>query len=70
MSLSNRRARSVKEYLAAKGIEKCRLLARGYGASKPITPGKTRAQRLMNRRVEFVILDGRFDAVCQSKSSE
>ncbi|HTL83515.1 MAG TPA: OmpA family protein [Bacteroidia bacterium] len=40
MSLSQRRAQSVVDYLISKGISKDRLQAQGYGETKPLIPDK------------------------------
>jgi OOP family OmpA-OmpF porin len=50
--LSQRRAQSVADFLAAAGINRERLVVRGYGPDRPI-PG-TRASAGENRRVEAV----------------
>ena len=56
-ALSQRRANSVKAYLAAKGVAPERLAAVGYGESKPVADNKTEAGRSENRRVEFQVLN-------------
>jgi outer membrane protein OmpA-like peptidoglycan-associated protein len=57
MSLSQARANSVKDYLVRyHGIDPRRLIAVGYGETKPIGDNTTREGRAMNRRVEFVII--------------
>ena len=56
-SLSERRARSVLEFLAAAGIDRSRMTARGYGEASPIADNATDAGRAMNRRVELRIID-------------
>lgn len=56
-SLSQRRANSVKAYLAAKGVAPERLSAVGYGESKPVADNATEAGRGENRRVEFQVLN-------------
>jgi outer membrane protein OmpA-like peptidoglycan-associated protein len=53
VDLSQRRARAVLEYLVAKGVERSRLSARGYGFDKPIATNDTPLGRAKNRRVEF-----------------
>ncbi len=55
--LSQRRANSIITYLVTKGIEKERLLAKGYGATKPISTNATIAGRGSNRRVEMKLFD-------------
>jgi outer membrane protein OmpA-like peptidoglycan-associated protein len=55
--LSDRRAKSVMKYLVAKGIEKTRLIAKGYGFDFPIDTNATQEGRDRNRRVEFNILE-------------
>jgi OmpA-OmpF porin, OOP family len=54
MRLSRARARSVRQYLLARGIPPARLSARGYGPDKPIGDNKTDEGRTKNRRVEFI----------------
>lgn len=54
--LSQQRAESVVNYLIGKGIPKERMLARGYGESKPIAPNTTPEGRQKNRRTEFKII--------------
>jgi OmpA-OmpF porin, OOP family len=56
-TLSEDRARAVKEYLVAQGIDKERLESVGYGDSKPIAPNLTARGRELNRRVEFIVLE-------------
>lgn len=51
--LSQRRADSVKEYLASRGISESRMQATGYGEEQPIASNSTREGRAENRRVEL-----------------
>jgi OOP family OmpA-OmpF porin len=53
--LSERRARAVREYLEAKGIDPSRLSTAGYGESRPVASNDTREGRTKNRRVEFIV---------------
>ncbi len=55
--LSQKRAEAVVHYLATKGVDAGRLVAKGYGPDKPVADNKTAVGRQKNRRVEFVILD-------------
>jgi len=54
--LSDGRAASVVAYLAKAGIAAGRLQSKGFGESQPIAANDTDKNRLLNRRVEFVIL--------------
>lgn len=53
--LSERRADSVKSYLAEQGISSMRLSALGKGRSEPVADNASEAGRQQNRRVEVVI---------------
>jgi len=53
--LSERRADSVKSYLAGQGIGSIRLSASGKGESDPVAGNDSAAGRQQNRRVEVVI---------------
>lgn len=57
-NLTQQRAKSVVNYLIAKGgVEPSRLVAKGYGDSKPIAMPDTDEGRKKNRRTEFLVLD-------------
>jgi outer membrane protein OmpA-like peptidoglycan-associated protein len=53
--LSERRADSVKSYLAGQGIGSIRLSASGKGESEPVASNDSAAGREQNRRVEVII---------------
>jgi OmpA-OmpF porin, OOP family len=57
MYLSEGRAKSIQNYLAKKGISRARLLAKGYGETKPVDQGITKAAKARNRRVEFIVTE-------------
>src|SRR5208283_2533829 len=54
-TLSEKRAEAVLDYLVAHGIEKERLVSKGFGSSVPADTNTTEAGREKNRRVEFVV---------------
>jgi outer membrane protein OmpA-like peptidoglycan-associated protein len=54
-TLSEKRAEAVLNYLAEHGVERERLIAKGFGASVPIDSNATVEGREKNRRVEFVV---------------
>jgi outer membrane protein OmpA-like peptidoglycan-associated protein len=51
--LSEQRAKAVREYLIAKGVNGSGISARGYGSEQPIADNSTRQGLLKNRRVEL-----------------
>lgn len=57
LDLSNKRADTVKDYLLLFGVEKKRMIAKGYGLSKPIVSNDTEEGRVKNRRVELLKLN-------------
>jgi len=64
--LSQKRAQSVVDYIAAQGIDSERLFAKGFGESRPLIEGATsEAEHQLNRRTSFKVL-----AVLEAKSSK
>ena len=57
LTLSQRRASAVREYLIKDGIDRDRLEAVGYGETIPIADNETADGRAKNRRVEFTIVE-------------
>ena len=57
MKLSQARAEAVMVYFAQHGVDASRLVARGYGPSRPLADNGSDEGRAANRRVEFVILE-------------
>ncbi|WP_266205426.1 OmpA family protein [Pontibacter kalidii] len=54
--LSERRAKSVVDYLASNGISKDRIRYKGYGETKPVKPNTSEENRQLNRRIEMRVL--------------
>ncbi|MBK9191221.1 MAG: OmpA family protein [Crocinitomicaceae bacterium] len=44
------------DYLASKGINKSRMIAKGYGSDRPVASNGTAEGRQENRRTEFEIV--------------
>jgi OOP family OmpA-OmpF porin len=57
MRLSDARAKAVREYLVGAGVPADKLVAKGFGETKPIVSNDTEEGRQQNRRVEFNILE-------------
>ncbi len=55
--LSARRAQTVYDYLASKGVAEDRMTARGYGESQPIADNSTSAGKAENRRVVLSVIE-------------
>lgn len=53
--LSEGRAKSVVDYMTARGVRPAQMEAIGRGADDPIATNDTRAGRAQNRRIEFVL---------------
>jgi outer membrane protein OmpA-like peptidoglycan-associated protein len=56
IKLSQRRSETIRAFLVKAGVAANRLVAKGYGPTKPRATNKTPAGREQNRRVEFLIL--------------
>jgi outer membrane protein OmpA-like peptidoglycan-associated protein len=57
LKLSQARAQTVKDYLVVSDIEPFRIIAKGYGKTKPIIKNaQTEIEYQKNRRTEFKIL--------------
>ncbi|WP_443190051.1 OmpA family protein, partial [Pseudomonas indica] len=53
MTLSQRRAQSVANYLIAQGVNGMRVTTRGAGPDQPVASNATESGRAQNRRVEI-----------------
>jgi outer membrane protein OmpA-like peptidoglycan-associated protein len=56
LKLSSGRATAVESYLESKGINKDRVISKGYGMTQPVADNATPEGKAENRRVEFTIL--------------
>src|SRR5579875_34891 len=54
LKLSERRARTVADYMISQGIDRSRLTVRGFGKAHPVASNDTAEGRARNRRVEIV----------------
>lgn len=58
LKLSAERAKSVVDYLVSKGVDRSRLIAKGYGESRPvIANAQTEQEHQANRRTTFKVID-------------
>ena len=55
--LSQKRARSILNYLVGAGIKKERLISKGFGETHPVKTNETEEGREKNRRVEIKFLE-------------
>lgn len=57
--LSENRAAAVREYVleAHPSIDPSRIVSKGYGPGRPIASNERQTGRMLNRRVEFVVLN-------------
>lgn len=55
LSLSKRRAASVRQYLASQGVNANRMKTDGFGIADPVASNDTKDGQAKNRRVEFAI---------------
>ena len=56
-SLSERRARTVRDYLVNAGVNPANLTVKGYGEEQPVADNSTAVGQASNRRVELRILN-------------
>jgi type VI secretion system protein ImpK len=54
-ALSEKRAQSVADYLAGKGVLASRVTVEGKGDADPVADNKTAAGKAKNRRVEIIV---------------
>ena len=57
LKLSDRRAKSVYDYLVKNGLDPNIMSTKGFGEADPLVPGNSERARATNRRVEIGIVD-------------
>jgi outer membrane protein OmpA-like peptidoglycan-associated protein len=55
LDLSDRRAKSVRQYMVDKGVDGARIDTKGFGPDVPVAKNNNEANRAKNRRIEFKI---------------
>jgi outer membrane protein OmpA-like peptidoglycan-associated protein len=55
-TLSQKRSQLLVDYIVNRGINSRRLVAKGYGGSKPIASNMYEKDRKLNRRIDFTII--------------
>lgn len=68
MSLGERRAKAVVDYLANSGIDKSRLTIVSFGEEKPLATGSGDVVNAQNRRVDFRLMKGNIQFVLEENS--
>ena len=56
LTLSGKRAEAMVNYLVMNGVNRNRLVPKGYGGTRPIAPNYQESDRKNNRRIDFIIL--------------
>jgi OmpA-OmpF porin, OOP family len=57
LQLSGTRALAIRDWLIAQGIDASRLVAVGFGDTKPVADNATEEGRMNNRRIEYVVVE-------------
>lgn len=55
-AVTDKRSYSVAEKFATMGVEEGRIVAKGYGASVPVAPNTTNANKAKNRRIQVILI--------------
>ena len=55
-ALSQRRADSIRSFLASAGVKRTAIQAKGYGDTKPVASNDTPEGRFQNRRIEYHVV--------------
>jgi outer membrane protein OmpA-like peptidoglycan-associated protein len=57
MQLSNKRAKTVQDYLLGNGISEEQIIAQGYGKMMPLVEENTSKDKRKNQRIEMKIIE-------------
>jgi outer membrane protein OmpA-like peptidoglycan-associated protein len=57
MAVSQKHSQDLVNYLIKRGINTKRMVAMGFGGSKPIAPNFLEKDRKLNRRIDFIIIN-------------
>ena len=68
MSLGERRAKTVVDYLANSGVDKARLTVVSFGEEKPLATGSGDVANAKNRRVDFRLMKGDVEFVLEDST--
>lgn len=55
LKITSERAEAIRNYAVNQGVNQERIIAKGYGQSKPVATNETVEGRKLNRRVEIVV---------------
>ncbi len=67
LTLSDKRANAVREYLVSQGVKPEQLTAKGYGKADPVASNATPAGRAKNRRVVMKVLENPGDVTVKGE---
>jgi len=67
--LSQKRADSVRDYLASSGVSADQLVTKGYGQAQPAASNKTAEGRAKNRRVVMYVISNPGDVKVEGAGS-
>ncbi len=70
LRISKDQANSVKTYLVNSGVDAKRLKVKGYGETHPVADNSTEAGRILNRRVEFKVIQSSSSQVISSMRTQ
>jgi outer membrane protein OmpA-like peptidoglycan-associated protein len=56
LSLSQQRAHLLVDYIINRGVSTKRLVATGFGGTKPIATNFLEKDRKLNRRIDFILI--------------